>query len=68
MLDVTQSAQGLNSSAHTQNSPPNLRIFHKGLRSHKERLGELKKLLKDYANGQEPATHERGGGVPFIGI
>jgi hypothetical protein len=24
--------------------------------------------LKDYANGQEPATHERGGGVSFIGI
>jgi hypothetical protein len=25
--DAAQSAQGLNSSAHTQNSPPNLRIF-----------------------------------------
>jgi hypothetical protein len=22
--------------------------------------GELKRLLKGYANGQEPATHERG--------
>jgi hypothetical protein len=30
--------------------------------------GELKRLLKEYANGQEPATHERGSGVPFIGI
>jgi hypothetical protein len=24
--------------------------------------------MKVYANGQEPATHERGSGVPFIGI
>jgi hypothetical protein len=31
-------------------------------------MGELKRLLKGYENGQEPATHERGGGVPFIGI
>jgi hypothetical protein len=23
--------------------------------------------LNDYENGQELATHERGGGVPFIG-
>jgi hypothetical protein len=30
--------------------------------------GELKRLLKGYSNGQEPVTHERGGGVPFIGI
>jgi hypothetical protein len=30
--------------------------------------GELKRLLKEYSNGQEPATHERGGGVTFIGI
>jgi hypothetical protein len=30
--------------------------------------GELKKLLEDYANGEEPATHERGSGKPFIGI
>jgi hypothetical protein len=68
MLDVVQSAQGLNSSAHTQNTPPNSRIFHKGLGSHKERLGELKRLLEGYANGQEPAIHERVGGVSFIGI
>jgi hypothetical protein len=27
---------------------------------------ELKKLSKGYANGQEPALHERGGGEPFI--
>jgi hypothetical protein len=25
-------------------------------------------LLKEYANGQDPATLERGGGVHFIGI
>jgi hypothetical protein len=31
-------------------------------------VGELKRLLKEYANGKKPATHERGGGVPFIGI
>jgi hypothetical protein len=68
MLDVAQCAQGWNSSAHTQNSPSNSRIFHKGFGSHKERLGDLKRLLEGYANGQEPATQERGGGVPFIGI
>jgi hypothetical protein len=28
--------------------------------------GELKRLLKGYENGQEPATPESGGGVPFI--
>jgi hypothetical protein len=30
--------------------------------------GELKMLLEGYVNGQEPATHERGSGKPFIGI
>jgi hypothetical protein len=29
---------------------------------------ELKRVLKGYANDQEPATHEREGGVSFIGI
>jgi hypothetical protein len=29
---------------------------------------ELKRLLKGYRYGQEPATHETGGGVPFIGV
>jgi hypothetical protein len=24
-------------------------------------------MLKGYANGQKPATHESGGGVSFIG-
>jgi hypothetical protein len=63
MLDASQSAQGLNLSEHTQNSPPNSKIFHKRLGSHKEWLGgELNRLLKGYSNGQEPATHERGGG------
>jgi hypothetical protein len=28
---------------------------------------ELKRLSKGYANGQELAHHERGGGEPFIG-
>jgi hypothetical protein len=68
MIDRVQSAQGLNSSAHTQNPPPNSRIFHKRLGSHKERLGELKRMLEGYANGQESATHERGDGTPFIEI
>jgi hypothetical protein len=27
---------------------------------------ELKRLSKGYENGQELATHESGGGVPFI--
>jgi hypothetical protein len=30
--------------------------------------GELKRLLKGYSNGQEPATHERRDEVYFIGI
>jgi hypothetical protein len=34
----------------------------------KSAWGEFKRLLKEYANDQEPTTHERGGGVPFIGI
>jgi hypothetical protein len=29
---------------------------------------ELNRPLKEYANSQEPTTHEREGGVPFIGI
>jgi hypothetical protein len=28
--------------------------------------GELKRLSKGYENGQEAATLESGGGVPFI--
>jgi hypothetical protein len=30
--------------------------------------GELKRLLKGCVNGQELATHERGGGGPFTGL
>jgi hypothetical protein len=29
---------------------------------------ELKRLSKDYKNGQELATHESGHGVPFIDV
>jgi hypothetical protein len=54
--------------AHTQISPPTLESSTKDLDLKKSGWGELKRLLKEYANGQEPATHERGGGVPFIGI
>jgi hypothetical protein len=39
VLDAAQSAQSLNSSAHTQNSPPNSRIFHKGLALTKSAIG-----------------------------
>jgi hypothetical protein len=46
MLDIAQSAQGLKSSAHTRNSPPNSRIFHKGLRSHKERLRGAQEAIR----------------------
>jgi hypothetical protein len=28
--------------------------------------GELKRVSKAYENGQELATHESAGGVPFI--
>jgi hypothetical protein len=28
--------------------------------------GELKRLVKEFVSDQELATHERGGGVPFI--
>jgi hypothetical protein len=47
---------------------PNQESSTKDLDLIKSALGELKRLLKEYANGQEPATHERWGGVPFIGI
>jgi hypothetical protein len=60
MLDAAQSAQGLNSSAHStqlKNLPQKTWILRG--------WGELKRLLKGYSNGQKPATHERGGGVPF---
>jgi hypothetical protein len=46
MLDTAQSAQGLNSSAHTQISPPKPRILHKGLRSHKECLGRAQEAVE----------------------
>jgi hypothetical protein len=68
MLNVVQSAQGLNSSAHTQNSPPNSRIFYKDLYLTKKDWGEVKRLLKGYSNGQKPAIHERRVVVPFIEI
>jgi hypothetical protein len=54
--------------AHTQISPSNTRILHKELGSHKEWLKRAQEALKEYANGQEPATHKRGVVVPFIGI
>jgi hypothetical protein len=60
VLDVAQSAQGLGLVLTIQISPPNSRIFTK------RGWGELKRLSKGYENGQEPATHEGGGGVPFI--
>jgi hypothetical protein len=50
----------------TQISPPNSKILHLRLGSHKERLGELKRLSKGYENGKEPTTHESGGGESFI--
>jgi hypothetical protein len=40
--------------------------LHLRLESHKERLGELKRLSKGYENGQEPVTPKSGGGVTFI--
>jgi hypothetical protein len=47
---------------------PTLESSTKNLDLIKSGWGELKRLLKEYSNGQEPATHERGGGVTFIGI
>jgi hypothetical protein len=70
MLDATQSAQGLNSNAHTKNSPPNIIIFHKGIGSHKEwmeRAQEAVEILYKWLETSNP--QEKGeGGVPFIGI
>jgi hypothetical protein len=47
---------------------PTLESSTKDMDLIKSGWGELKRLLKEYANGKEPATHERGGGVPFIRI
>jgi hypothetical protein len=65
VLDVVQSAQGLGLVLTTQISPPNSRILHLRLGSHKERLGRAQETVKGYENGQELATYESGGGVPF---
>jgi hypothetical protein len=46
---------------------PNQESSTKDLDLTKSGWGELKRLLKSYANGQGPAAHARGGGVPFIG-
>jgi hypothetical protein len=46
---------------------PNQESSTKDLDLTKSAWGKLKRLLKEYANGQEPAIHKRGGGVPFIG-
>jgi hypothetical protein len=66
VLDVAQSAQGLGLVLTIQISPPNSRILHLRLGFTKRCWGEIKRLSKGYENGQEPATHESGGGVPFI--
>jgi hypothetical protein len=61
MLDVAQSAQDLNSSAHTQNSPPKLRIFHKELASHKEwlrRAQEAVEMLCKWLGTNNPRERE----------
>jgi hypothetical protein len=68
VLDVAQSAQGLNSSAHTKTLQPTQESFTKDMGLTKRGWRELKRLLKGYTNGQEPTIHERGGEVPFIGI
>jgi hypothetical protein len=36
----------LNSSAHSQNSPLNSKFFHKGVGSHKERLGRAQGVVE----------------------
>jgi hypothetical protein len=46
VFDATQIDQGLNSSAHSQNSPLNSKIFHKGVGSHKERLGRAHEAIE----------------------
>jgi hypothetical protein len=47
---------------------PTQESFTKDLDLIKRSWGELKRLLKGYANGKEPTTHEREGRVSFIGI
>jgi hypothetical protein len=46
VLDVAQSAQGLGLVLTTQISPPNSRILHLRLGSHKERLGRAQETVK----------------------
>jgi hypothetical protein len=46
MLDVSQSAQCLGLVLTTQISPPNSRILHLRLGSHKERLGRAQEAVK----------------------
>jgi hypothetical protein len=54
--------------AHTQISPPDTRILHKGLGSHKEWLGRAQEVIEMLCKWSGTATHDRRGGVPFIGI
>jgi hypothetical protein len=46
VLDVAQSAQGLGLVLTIQISPPNTRILHLRLGSHKERLGRAQEAIK----------------------
>jgi hypothetical protein len=68
MIDLDQSAQGLNSSAHTQNSPPNSRILHEGHGSHKERLGRAQDVIKRLFKQLGTNNPQEKGWNAFIGI
>jgi hypothetical protein len=61
VLDTTQSAQGLNSSAHTQNSPRNSRIFHLRLESHKEMLGRVQEAIERLFKRSEISNPQERG-------
>jgi hypothetical protein len=61
VLDATQSAQGFNSNAHTQNSPTNSKIFHLRLGSHKEISGRAQEVVERLFKRPETSKpRERG--------
>jgi hypothetical protein len=68
MFDTTQSAKARTLVLTHKTLHPTQESFIKDLDLTKRGWGELKRLLKGYSNGQKPANHNRGGGVPFIVI
>jgi hypothetical protein len=68
VFEAAQIAQALNSSAHTQNSPPNSRIFQQRLGSHKERLGRAQEAVKRLCKWLGTSKPRERGWSPFLWI